>query len=112
MKDEDILSGLRRLRPSEGQCAGCGYEHNCGGGCRIGREAAELVKEQRRKIDAAMAQLRDAEDACQTCAHGKSHLPCTGDNDAVGLCGTCERECHCKDCEDHNKWEWDGGGME
>lgn len=112
MKEEDILSGLRRLRPSEGQCTGCGYEHNCGGGCRIGREAAGLVEEQRRKIEAAMAQLRDAEDACQTCAHGKSPLPCTGDNDAVGLCGTCERECHCKDCEDHNKWEWDGGGME
>lgn len=112
MKQEDILSGLRRLRPSEGQCAGCGYEHNCGGGCRIGREAAKLIEEKTKQLEAALVQLRDAEEACPTCVHGKSPLPCTGDTDPVGLCDTCERDCVCKDCEDHSKWEWDGGGAE
>ena len=131
MNKEDILRGLRRLRPSEGQCAGCGYEHsaavgdegaiqmrrtpcgcNCGGGCRIGREAAELIEEQERKLETALGQLKAAEDACPTCVHGKGPLPCAEDDDPVGLCDTCERDCVCRGCEDHDKWEWSGGEAE
>ena len=47
MKTEDILAALRRLKVETGSlaCMGCGREHNCGiHGCRIMRDAAELIE--------------------------------------------------------------------
>lgn len=47
MTNEDILKALRKLKIETGSlvCLGCGYEHNCGvHGCRIMREAAELIE--------------------------------------------------------------------
>ena len=43
MKNEEILTALRRLKVETGSlaCMGCGREHDCGiHGCRIAREAA------------------------------------------------------------------------
>lgn len=47
MKTEEILVALRRLKVETGSlaCMGCGREHDCGvHGCRIVREAAELIE--------------------------------------------------------------------
>lgn len=47
MKNEEILTALRRLKVETGSraCMGCGREHDCGiHGCRIAREAAELIE--------------------------------------------------------------------
>ena len=41
MRDEDLLTALRRLKVQTGSlvCLGCGYEHNCGiHGCAILRK--------------------------------------------------------------------------
>ena len=46
MKNEEIVRALRRLKVETGSlvCMGCGREHDCGIlGCRIVREAAELI---------------------------------------------------------------------
>lgn len=47
MKNEEIMTALRRLKVETGSlaCMGCGHEHDCGiHGCRIAREAAELIE--------------------------------------------------------------------
>ena len=47
MRTEEILTALRRLKVETGSlaCMGCGREHDCGiHGCRIAREAAELIE--------------------------------------------------------------------
>lgn len=81
------------------------------------REAQEqLKKEQARtvwameKLHRALSQMKRAEDACQTCAHGRDPLPCAGDPEPVDLCDTCKRECMCKNCDGYGCWVWNGGG--
>lgn len=47
MKNEEIVRALRRLKVETGSlpCMGCGRGHHCGvHGCRIMREAAELIE--------------------------------------------------------------------
>lgn len=47
MRTEETLAALRRLKVETGSlvCMGCGREHDCGiHGCRIVREAAELIE--------------------------------------------------------------------
>lgn len=47
MKNEEIVKALRRLKVETGSlvCMGCGCEHDCGIlGCRIVREAADLIE--------------------------------------------------------------------
>ena len=47
MKNEEIMTALRRLKVETGSlaCMGCGREHDCGiHGCRIAREAADLIE--------------------------------------------------------------------
>ena len=47
MKNEEIVKALRRLKVETGSlvCMGCGREHDCDiHGCRIVREAAELIE--------------------------------------------------------------------
>lgn len=47
MRTEEILAAMRRLKVETGSlaCMGCGREHDCGiHGCRIVREAAELIE--------------------------------------------------------------------
>lgn len=48
MTTEELLEALARLRVETGSlaCLGCGYEHNCSTkGCRILREAADLIRQ-------------------------------------------------------------------
>ncbi len=47
MKRDEIVAGLRWLRPESGDfaCDGCGWENSCGArGCRIMREAADMLE--------------------------------------------------------------------
>lgn len=47
MKRDEIVAGLRWLRPESGDfaCEGCGWENSCGvHGCRIMREAADMLE--------------------------------------------------------------------
>ena len=48
MTTNDLLQALARLRVETGSlaCLGCGREHNCSTkGCRILREAADLIRQ-------------------------------------------------------------------
>ena len=48
MTTNDLLEALARLRVETGSlaCLGCGREHNCSTkGCRILREAADLIRQ-------------------------------------------------------------------
>ena len=108
-----LLSALKRLKVETGSlaCLGCGLEHDCGTkGCRIIREAVELIEGQGQAMERALGQLRTQEDACESCVHGGTALPCANDEDPVMLCDTCTYECHCKECSDYSRWEWNGGG--
>ena len=47
MKRDEIVAGLRWLRPESGDfaCDGCGWENSCGArGCQIMREAADMLE--------------------------------------------------------------------
>ena len=47
MKRDDIVGGLRWLKPESGDfiCEGCGWENSCGvHGCRIMQEAADMLE--------------------------------------------------------------------
>lgn len=47
MKRDEIVAGLRRLKPESGDfvCEGCGWENSCDvRGCRIVREAADMLE--------------------------------------------------------------------
>lgn len=47
MKRDEIVAGLRWLRPESGDfaCEGCGWENSCGArGCQIMREAADMLE--------------------------------------------------------------------
>lgn len=47
MKRDEIVAGLRWLRPESGDfaCEGCGWENSCGvHGCQIMREAADMLE--------------------------------------------------------------------
>ena len=48
MSDRELIAALRRLKVETGslECAGCGYEHNCGiHGCRILRETVAWLEQ-------------------------------------------------------------------
>ena len=47
MKRDEIVAGLRWLKPESGDfvCEGCGWENSCGArGCQIMREAADMLE--------------------------------------------------------------------
>ena len=49
MKDQELVSAIRRLKVETGSlaCMGCGHEHNCGvSGCAVMREAADRIANQ------------------------------------------------------------------
>lgn len=54
MTNEETVRSLRHLKIQTGgiQCLGCGYEHDCSiHGCRIMREAADLIEQQAAGIE-------------------------------------------------------------
>ena len=60
MKRDEIVSGLRWLKPESGDfvCEGCGWENSCGvRGCRIMREAADMLENDESQAVALQREL-------------------------------------------------------
>ena len=60
MKRDEIVSGLRRQRVETGSiaCLGCGWENSCGArGCRIMREAADMLENDESQAVALQREL-------------------------------------------------------
>lgn len=60
MKRDEIVSGLRRQRVETGSiaCLGCGWENSCGvHGCRIMREAADMLENDESQTVALQREL-------------------------------------------------------
>lgn len=138
MTTDDLLQALARLRVETGSlaCLGCGREHNCSTkGCRILREAADLIRQlsdentelreevnlrgnavrtAKRKRAKAEAE-RDAllpfakEYGCETCKNEKACFVQTREGVTVS-CVKCPvpDTCPCSQCKDCGKWEWRG----
>lgn len=71
MKRDEIVAGLRWLRPESGDfaCDGCGWENSCGArGCRIVREAADMLENDESQAIALQRELalRQAQLDCAT----------------------------------------------
>lgn len=99
MPVEELIFALRRMRVQTGSlvCLGCGYEQDCSvHGCRILREAGEMV-------DALHRRAKDNA-ACEDCTHQVDLAKC-GDL-AFTPCEECGKDCYCRDCINGSKWEW------
>ena len=60
MRDQELVSAIRRLKVETGSlaCMGCGHEHNCGvSGCAVMREAADRIANQSTHIAALQQQI-------------------------------------------------------
>ena len=117
MTTNDLLEALARLRVETGSlaCLGCGHEHNCSTkGCRILREAADLIRQLTAENAKAEAE-RDAllpyakEYGCETCKNEKACFVQTREGVTVS-CVKCPvpDTCPCSQCKDCDNWEWRG----
>lgn len=60
MRDQELVSAIRRLKVETGSlaCMGCGHEHNCGvSGCAVMREAADRIANQSTHIVALQQEI-------------------------------------------------------
>lgn len=60
MRDQELVSAIRRLKVETGSlaCMGCGHEHNCGvSGCAVMREAADRIANQSTHIAALQQEI-------------------------------------------------------
>ena len=60
MKDQELVSAIRRLKVETGSlaCMGCGHAHNCGvSGCAVMREAADRIANQSTHIAALQQEI-------------------------------------------------------
>lgn len=60
MRDQELVSAIRRLKVETGSlaCMGCGHEHNCGAsGCAVMREAADRIANQSTHIAALQQEI-------------------------------------------------------
>ena len=60
MRDQELVSAIRRLKVETGSlaCMGCGHEHNCGvSGCAVMREAADRIVNQGTHIAALQQKI-------------------------------------------------------
>lgn len=60
MRDQELVSSIRRLKVETGSlaCMGCGHEHNCGvSGCAVMREAADRIANQSTNIAALQQEI-------------------------------------------------------
>lgn len=136
MTTEELLKALARLRVETGSlaCLGCGREHNCSTkGCRILREAADLIRQLSdentklreevnsrgnalRAAEQKRAEAEDERDAllermkkyrsCYDCKHGDY---CEFDDANLIDCMNCvKKNCPCAQCCDSSRWELRG----
>lgn len=136
MMTEELLKALARLRVETGSlaCLGCGYEHNCSTkGCRILREAADLIrqlsdentelreevnlrgnavrtaKRKRAKAEAERDALLEQIKARRSCLDCKHFDYCEFDDATVIDCMNCvTKNCPCYQCGNSSRWEWRG----
>lgn len=60
MRDQELVSAIRRLKVETGSlaCMGCGHERNCGvSGCAVMREAADRIVNQSTHIAALQQEI-------------------------------------------------------
>lgn len=60
MRDQELVSAIRRLKMETGSlaCMGCGHEHNCGvSGCAVMREAADRIANQSTHVAALQQEI-------------------------------------------------------
>lgn len=60
MRDQELISAIRRLKVETGSlaCMGCGHEHNCGvSGCAVMREAAGRIANQSTHVAALQQEI-------------------------------------------------------
>lgn len=60
MRDQELVSAIRRLKVETGSlaCMGCGHAHNCGvSGCAVMRKAADRIANQRTHIAALQMEI-------------------------------------------------------
>ena len=60
MRDQELVSAIRRLKVETGSlaCMGCGHAHNCGvSGCAVMREAADRIVNQSTHIAALQQEI-------------------------------------------------------
>lgn len=60
MRDQELVSAIRRLKVETGSlaCMGCGHEHNCGvSGCAVMQEAADRIANQSTHIAALQQEI-------------------------------------------------------
>ena len=60
MRDQELVSAIRRLKVETGSlaCMGCGHEHNCGvSGCSVMREAADRIANQSTHVAALQQEI-------------------------------------------------------
>ncbi len=60
MRDQELVSAIRRLKVETGSlaCMGCGHEHNCGvSGCAVMREAADRIANQSTHVAALQQEI-------------------------------------------------------
>lgn len=136
MTTYDLLQALARLRVETGSlaCLGCGREHNCSTkGCRILREAADLIrqlsdentelreevnlrgnavrtaKRKRAKAEAERDALLEQIKARRSCLDCKYFDYCEFDDATVIDCMNCvTKNCPCYQCGNSSRWEWRG----
>ena len=90
MKTEETVRALRRLKVETGSlvCMGCGREHNCDiHGCRIVREAAELIEKLTDRCARYAEEIAVAQER-QRWIPVTERLPETTDGDYVLACVT------------------------
>ena len=62
MRDQELVSAIRRLKVETGSlaCMGCGHEHNCGvSGCAVMREAADRIANMNTHILALQKEIEN-----------------------------------------------------
>lgn len=60
MRDQELISAIRRLKVETGSlaCMGCGHEHNCGvSGCAVMQKAADRIANQSTHIAALQQEI-------------------------------------------------------
>lgn len=61
----------------------------------------------KRERDAAVRDLRE-QNACNHCKHWNVTCDVEGDDEGLLMCESCHKNCACKECHDHSRWEWRG----
>ena len=67
MRDQELVSAIRRLKVETGSlaCMGCGHEHNCGvSGCAVMQEAADRIANQSTHIAALQQEIEKLRGRC------------------------------------------------